>query len=88
MERKDARVVAETDEELMMKFLEGEELEVDEIKKTVRKMTIENQMVPMMCGSAYKNKGVQMLAVSHEYNSFAFLYRLLKTLVQDLCRLN
>ena len=53
--------VAETDEELMMKFLEGEELEVDEIKKTVRKMTIENQMVPMMCGSAYKNKGVQML---------------------------
>lgn len=53
--------VAETDEGLMMKFLEGEELEVDEIKKTVRKMTIENQMVPMMCGSAYKNKGVQML---------------------------
>ena len=53
--------VAETDEELMMKFLEGEEFEVDEIKKTVRKMTIENQMVPMMCGSAYKNKGVQML---------------------------
>ena len=53
--------VAETDEELMMKFLEGEELDVDEIKKTVRKMTIENQMVPMMCGSAYKNKGVQML---------------------------
>ena len=53
--------VAETDEELMMKFLEGEELEVDEIKKTVRKMTIENHMVPMMCGSAYKNKGVQML---------------------------
>ena len=53
--------VAETDEKLMMKFLEGEELEVDEIKKTVRKMTIENQMVPMMCGSAYKNKGVQML---------------------------
>ncbi len=53
--------VAESDEELMMKFLEGEELAVDEIKKTVRKMTIANQMVPMMCGSAYKNKGVQML---------------------------
>ncbi|MGI6722302.1 MAG: elongation factor G [Anaerovoracaceae bacterium] len=53
--------VAETDEELMMKFLEGEEITVDEIKKTIRKCTIANEMVPVMCGSAYKNKGIQML---------------------------
>ncbi|MDD7602079.1 MAG: elongation factor G [Firmicutes bacterium] len=53
--------VAETDEELMMKFLEGEELTVDEIKSTIRKETIACRMVPMLCGSAYRNKGVQML---------------------------
>lgn len=51
--------VAESDEELLMKYLEGEELTIDEIKTTIRKMTIENAMVPVMCGSAYKNKGVQ-----------------------------
>ncbi len=53
--------VAETDEDLMMKFLEGEELTVEEIKTQIRKETIANRMVPMFCGSAYKNKGVQML---------------------------
>ena len=53
--------VAETDEELMMKFLEGEELSVEEIKSTIRKETIAGRMVPMLCGSAYRNKGVQML---------------------------
>ncbi len=53
--------VAECDEELMMKFLEGEELSIEEIKTTIRKQTIANEMVPVMCGSAYKNKGVQML---------------------------
>ena len=53
--------VAETDEELMMKFLEGEELTIDEIKKTIRKETIAGRMVPMLCGSAYRNKGVQMM---------------------------
>ena len=53
--------VAETDEDLMMKFLDGEELTEKEIKDTIRKETIANQMVPVMCGSAYKNKGVQML---------------------------
>ena len=53
--------VAETDEELMMKFLEGEEITVKEIKKQVRKQTISGDMVPVMCGSAYRNKGVQML---------------------------
>ncbi|MEG0391672.1 MAG: elongation factor G, partial [Anaerovoracaceae bacterium] len=53
--------VAEGDEELMMKFLEGEEISKDEIKTTIRKMTIAGQMVPVTCGSAYKNKGVQMM---------------------------
>ena len=53
--------VAETDEELMMKFLEGEELTIDEIKTQIRKETIACRMVPMFCGSAYRNKGVQMM---------------------------
>jgi elongation factor G len=53
--------VAETDEELMMKFLEGEELTVKEIKAAIRKETIEGRMIPMLCGSAYRNKGVQMM---------------------------
>ena len=53
--------VAETDEELMMKFLEGEELTVKEIKTAIRKETIAGNMVPMLCGSAYRNKGVQMM---------------------------
>lgn len=53
--------VAETDEELMMKFLEDEELTVDEIKKTIRKLTLDGEMIPVTCGSAYKNKGVQMM---------------------------
>jgi len=53
--------VAETDEELMMKFLEGEELTVQEIKTAIRKETIAGSMVPMLCGSAYRNKGVQMM---------------------------
>ena len=53
--------VAETDEELMMKFLEGEELTRDEIIATIRKQTIKGEMIPMTCGSAYKNKGVQMM---------------------------
>lgn len=53
--------VAETDEELMMKFLEGEELTKEEIMSTIRKQTIAGEMVPVTCGSAYKNKGVQMM---------------------------
>ncbi len=53
--------VAETDEELMMKFLEGEELTEEEILSTIRKQTIKGEMIPMTCGSAYKNKGVQKM---------------------------
>nr|QGT51308.1 elongation factor G [uncultured Firmicutes bacterium] len=51
--------VAETDEELMEKFFEAGDLTEDEIKKAIRKATIANEMVPVLCGSSYKNKGVQ-----------------------------
>ncbi|WP_139492800.1 elongation factor G [Brevibacillus dissolubilis] len=50
---------AEQDEELMMKYLEGEELTTDEIKAAIRKGTIATTIVPVLCGSSYKNKGVQ-----------------------------
>ena len=53
--------VAETDEDLMMKYLEGEELTKDEIKAALRKATIKNEIVPVVCGSSYKNRGVQKL---------------------------
>ena len=53
--------VAELDEELMEKYFGGEEITVDEIKKVIRKATIDNTMVPVTCGSSYRNKGVQML---------------------------
>ena len=53
--------VAEQDEELMMKYLEGEELTEEEIKKGLRAGTIANTIVPVTCGSSYKNKGVQEL---------------------------
>ena len=53
--------VAELDEELMEKYFGGEDISVDEIKKVIRKATIANEMVPVTCGSSYRNKGVQML---------------------------
>lgn len=53
--------VAELDEDLMMKFLEGEEITMKEIKEVIRKATIAGEMVPVTCGSAYRNKGVQMM---------------------------
>ncbi|HOO07632.1 MAG TPA: elongation factor G [Ruminococcus sp.] len=53
--------VAEQDEELMMKYLDGEELTQQEIKDCIRKATIANEMVPVTCGTSYKNKGVQKL---------------------------
>ena len=53
--------VASTDEELMMKYLDGEELTKDEIKKALRKACIDNTIVPVVCGSSYRNKGVQKL---------------------------
>ncbi len=53
--------VAECDESLMEKYFEGEELTEKEIKKTIRKATIANEFVPVLCGTAYRNKGVQDL---------------------------
>ena len=53
--------VAEQDEELLMKYLDGEDLTIDEIKSCIRKSTIANHMVPVCCGSSYRNKGVQKL---------------------------
>ena len=53
--------VAEQDDELMEKYLSGEELTREEIVRTIRKSTIANTMVPVTCGTSYKNKGVQKL---------------------------
>ena len=52
---------ANQDDELMMKYLDGEELTEEEIKRALRKGTLANHIVPMICGSSYKNKGVQEL---------------------------
>lgn len=53
--------VAEFDEDLMMKYLEGEELTVEEIKAAIRKATCSVEFYPVLCGSAFKNKGVQLM---------------------------
>lgn len=53
--------VVELDEDLMAKYLEGEEVTVDEINATIRKGVIANEFVPVTCGSSYKNKGVQQM---------------------------
>lgn len=53
--------IAESDEELMEKYLEGEELTLEEIMVALRKATIANEIVPCICGSSYKNKGVQQM---------------------------
>ena len=53
--------VAEQDDELLEKYFSGEELTVEEIKKCIRKSTIANSMVPVVCGTSYRNKGVQLL---------------------------
>jgi len=53
--------VAEQDEDMMMRYLEGEELSIDEIKRELRVATIDNRIVPVCCGTSYRNKGVQKL---------------------------
>ncbi|MCK1167252.1 elongation factor G [Streptococcus uberis] len=53
--------VAETDEELMMKYLEGEEITNEELMAGIRKATINVEFFPVLCGSAFKNKGVQLM---------------------------
>jgi elongation factor G len=61
-------VISEQDEELMMKYLEGEELTEEEIKAGIRSATIKVDMIPVACGSSYKNKGVpQLLDAIVEY---------------------
>ena len=53
--------VAEQDEALLEKYFNGEDLTIDEIKKCIRSATIDNRMVPITCGTSYRNKGVQLL---------------------------
>jgi len=53
--------ICETDEELFMKYCDGEEITVDELKVALRKATIDNKIVPVVCGTSYRNKGVQKL---------------------------
>ena len=53
--------ICETDENLLDKFLSDEEITVDELKKALRKATVDNEIIPILCGTSYRNKGVQML---------------------------
>ncbi|NLI68815.1 MAG: elongation factor G [Bacilli bacterium] len=53
--------VADYDEDIMMKYLEGEEITVDELKAAIRKATLSVEFYPVFCGSAFKNRGVQLL---------------------------
>jgi elongation factor G len=54
-------VLSEKDDDLMMKYLEGEEITVDELKEHLRRAAINVELIPVLCGSAFKNKGVQLL---------------------------
>ncbi|MFH1597463.1 MAG: elongation factor G [Patescibacteria group bacterium] len=53
--------VAEQDDDLLHKYLEGEEIKIEEIQRVLRKATIDNKIIPILCGSALKNKGIQSL---------------------------
>ncbi len=53
--------ICETDEELFMRYCDGEEITIEELKKALRAATIDNKIVPVVCGTSYKNKGVQKL---------------------------
>ncbi len=53
--------ICSLDDELMEKYFEGEEISIDELKKVIRKATIDNTIVPITCGTSYRNKGVQLL---------------------------
>ena len=53
--------ICETDEELFLRYCDGEEITIDELKKALRQATIDNKIVPVVCGTSYKNKGVQKL---------------------------
>ena len=62
-EKREAMIeaIAETDEELMMKYLDGEEITVDELKAALRKATCACEIIPVICGTSLRNKGVQMM---------------------------
>ena len=63
---------AEANDELMNKYLEGDDLSIEEIKQGLRTRTIASEIVPMLCGSAFKNKGVQaMLDAVIDYHARA-----------------
>jgi elongation factor G len=51
--------ICEFDDDLMMAYLDGEEPSIDDMKKALRKATIENKAVPVLCGSAHQNKGIR-----------------------------
>ena len=53
--------LSDFDEEIMEKYLDGEEISVEELKKAIRKSTINNEIVPVLCGTAYKHKGVRLM---------------------------
>ena len=53
--------IVETDDALLERYFEGEEISIEELKKAIRNATIKKLLVPVLCGSSYKNKGVQML---------------------------
>lgn len=53
--------IVETDDELMTKYLEGEEISKEDLKRALRSATLDNKLIPVTCGSSYKNKGVQKL---------------------------
>ncbi len=53
--------IAETDDEILNKYLEGKEISLEELKKALRKATLEIKLVPVLCGAALKNKGIQLL---------------------------
>lgn len=53
--------IADFDEEIMLKYLEGEEITVEELKRAIRKATVTGEFYPVFCGSAFKNKGIQLL---------------------------
>ncbi len=61
MARKLVEAVAETDEDLMMKYLEGEEITEEELVAGIRQATINVEFFPVLAGSAFKNKGVQLM---------------------------
>jgi elongation factor G len=59
--------IAETDDELTMRYLEGEAISADELRAALRQATIQSKLVPVLCGSALKNKGVQLLLDAINY---------------------